>query len=105
MSSTVSPLRLRCLTNVRFKANSDAGAAILKGLDVVLQDLDVLIGLTCSPISVVGVGSGSECSGTTVSCSNGLFVSLPPLSARSETDTVLCRAPSASAASPSPSEP
>ncbi|KAI0812429.1 hydrophobin-251 [Irpex lacteus] len=53
-------------------ANSAAGAAILKGLGVDLSNLDVLLGLTCSPITVIGVGSGSECSGSTVSCSNGV---------------------------------
>ncbi|GJE95128.1 fungal hydrophobin [Phanerochaete sordida] len=57
-------------------ADSAAAVPILKGLGVVLQDVDVLIGLTCSPISVVGVGSGSECSGTTVSCSNGIIGSI-----------------------------
>ena len=58
------------------QANSAAGAAILKAIGVDLSDLNVLLGLTCSPISVVGIGSGSECSGTTVSCSDGVVVSL-----------------------------
>ncbi|KAI0093278.1 hypothetical protein BDY19DRAFT_923062 [Irpex rosettiformis] len=53
-------------------ANSAAGSALLSLLGIDLSDLNVLLGLTCSPISVVGVGSGSECSGTTVSCSNGI---------------------------------
>ncbi|GJE94397.1 fungal hydrophobin [Phanerochaete sordida] len=53
-------------------ANSASGAALLGLLGIVLQDVDVLLALDCSPISVVGVGSGSECSGTTVSCSNGV---------------------------------
>ena len=51
-----------------------AGAAILKAIGVAVQDVTALIGLTCSPISVVGVGSGSECSGTTVSCTDGVIV-------------------------------
>ena len=57
------------------QASSASSAAILGLLGIVLQDLTGVIGLTCSPISVVGVGSGSECSGTTVSCSNGVVVS------------------------------
>ena len=57
------------------QANSAAGAAILKTIGVDLSDLNVLLGLTCSPISVIGVGTGSACSGTTVSCSNGVVVS------------------------------
>ena len=57
------------------QANSAAGAALLGLLGIVLQDVDVTLGLDCSPITVVGVGSGSACSGTTVSCSNGVVVS------------------------------
>ncbi|GJE95378.1 fungal hydrophobin [Phanerochaete sordida] len=57
-------------------ASSAAVAAILKAIGVDASDVSGLIGLTCSPISVVGVGSGSECSGTTVSCSNGVINSI-----------------------------
>ncbi|GJE88780.1 hydrophobin family protein [Phanerochaete sordida] len=57
-------------------SQSAAGAAILKSIGVVVQDVNALVGLDCSPISVVGVGSGSACSGTTVSCSNGIFGSI-----------------------------
>ena len=57
------------------KANSDAGTGILKSIGVSLSDLNVLLGLTCSPITVIGVGSGNSCSGTTVSCSNGVVLS------------------------------
>ena len=46
----------------------------LLGIDA--STVSGLIGLTCSPISVVGVGSGSACSGTSVSCSNGIVVSI-----------------------------
>ena len=52
------------------------GSALLGLLGVVLQDVNVGLGLDCSPISVVGVGSGSACSGTTVSCTNGVVVSV-----------------------------
>ena len=45
------------------------------GAEIVLGDLTGLIGLTCSPISVVGVGSGSECSSNVVCCSNTQVVS------------------------------
>lgn len=60
-------------------AESAAGTALLGLLGVVLDDLNVLLALDCSPVSVVGVGSGSACSGTTVSCSNGVVVSAPSL--------------------------
>ncbi|KAI0737179.1 hypothetical protein C8Q80DRAFT_1214640 [Daedaleopsis nitida] len=39
--------------------NSTAVAPILAGLGIVIDDLDVLVGLTCSAISVVGIGSGN----------------------------------------------
>ncbi|RPD55315.1 hypothetical protein L226DRAFT_538155 [Lentinus tigrinus ALCF2SS1-7] len=51
-------------------ASSDAGAAALKAISVVVQDVNVLVGLTCSPITVIGVGSGGECSDYTVSCAD-----------------------------------
>ena len=47
------------------QANSTAAAPIIKGIGVVLQDLDVLLGIDCSPITGVGVGGGS---GSTVVC-------------------------------------
>ncbi|GJE94625.1 fungal hydrophobin [Phanerochaete sordida] len=57
-------------------AQSSAAVAILKVIGTDAGDISSLIGLTCSPISFVGVGSGSECSGTTVSCSNGVIGSI-----------------------------
>ena len=58
------------------QANSAAGSALLGLLGISASDVTALLGLDCSPISVVGVGSGSECSGSTVNCSNGVVVSL-----------------------------
>ncbi|KAI0689219.1 hypothetical protein C8T65DRAFT_673240 [Cerioporus squamosus] len=52
-------------------ASSEAAAAALKAISVVVQDGDVLVGLNCTPVTVVGVGSGGSCSsGRTVSCSD-----------------------------------
>ncbi|OCH87289.1 fungal hydrophobin [Obba rivulosa] len=51
-------------------ANSDPIATILGGLGVVVQDINAIVGVNCSPITVIGVGSGNACSGTTVSCSS-----------------------------------
>ncbi|ESK87979.1 hydrophobin [Moniliophthora roreri MCA 2997] len=47
-------------------------AAILKLLGVVVQDVTALIGLTCSPITVIG-GGGNSCSSQPVCCSNNSF--------------------------------
>ena len=39
--------------------STNSGIASLLGLlGVVIQDLDVIVGIDCSPITVVGVGSG-----------------------------------------------
>ncbi|KAJ3991682.1 fungal hydrophobin [Lentinula boryana] len=57
---------LQCCTSTE-TAGSAAGAAILGLLGVVVQDVDVLLGLTCSPITVIGVGN-SGCSASAVCC-------------------------------------
>ena len=57
------------------QADSVAGAAILSVLGVVVQDVTAKIGLECSPISAVGVGSGNTCSSQPVCCENNSFVS------------------------------
>ncbi len=43
-------------------------------LGVVVQDATTQVGLTCSPISVVGAGGGN-CKATTVCCENNSYVS------------------------------
>ncbi|KIK58534.1 hypothetical protein GYMLUDRAFT_202384 [Collybiopsis luxurians FD-317 M1] len=48
-------------------AGSSAGSLILGLLGIVVQDLNVLLGINCSPITVVGVGSNG-CSAQTVCC-------------------------------------
>ncbi|KAI0766804.1 fungal hydrophobin-domain-containing protein [Irpex lacteus] len=46
-------------------------ANLLAGLlGIVLGTVEGLVGLGCSPISVVGVGSGSACNASPVCCSN-----------------------------------
>ncbi|KAH6904338.1 hydrophobin-251 [Coprinopsis sp. MPI-PUGE-AT-0042] len=51
----------------------DPSTAVLLGLlGIVLQDLNVIVGVTCSPISVIGV-PGNSCSGQTVCCSDNSF--------------------------------
>ncbi|KAI9069431.1 fungal hydrophobin [Trametes sanguinea] len=66
-SGSCSTGTLQCCGST-LDANSPAGADLLKALGIVLQDVDVMLGLTCSSINVVGVGSGSGCSAQTVCC-------------------------------------
>ncbi|KAL1944001.1 hypothetical protein VTO73DRAFT_3819 [Trametes versicolor] len=60
---------LQCCNSVQ-KANDPATAAILALLGVVVQAVDVHVGLDCSPISVVGVATGNSCNAQAVCCKN-----------------------------------
>ncbi|KAK7696115.1 hypothetical protein QCA50_000758 [Cerrena zonata] len=59
-------------------AGSKTGSALLDAIGVVVQDLNVLLGITCSPISVIGTG-GNSCSANPVCCednSHGSLISI-----------------------------
>ena len=64
----------QCCESVQ-KASDPAVAATLKSIGVVVQDANVPVGLTCSPITVIGVGSGNACSSNVVCCQNNNVVS------------------------------
>ncbi|RPD53859.1 hydrophobin [Lentinus tigrinus ALCF2SS1-6] len=66
---------IQCCESVE-KASDPAAAGILASIGVVVQDIDALVGLTCSPISVIGVGTGDSCDAQTVCCENNSFGSL-----------------------------
>ncbi|KAI0350768.1 fungal hydrophobin [Trametes cingulata] len=63
---------LQCCESVQ-SADSAAIAPILAALGVVLQDVNIPVGLTCSPVSVVGVGGSDACSANTVCCDDNSF--------------------------------
>ncbi|KAI0668057.1 fungal hydrophobin-domain-containing protein [Trametes maxima] len=63
---------VQCCQSVE-AAGSAAVAPILAALGVVLQDLSIPVGLTCTAINVIGVGSGNSCSADTVCCENNSF--------------------------------
>ncbi|KIJ48500.1 hypothetical protein M422DRAFT_247848 [Sphaerobolus stellatus SS14] len=53
---------------------SDPSTADLLGLlGIVVQGVGVLVGTTCSPITVVGVGGGANCAQQPVCCTNNNF--------------------------------
>ena len=54
-------------------------SSLLGLLGIALQGLDVPVGLDCSPITIVGVGAGNQCSANTVCCQNNNVVSTFPL--------------------------
>ncbi|EIN05028.1 fungal hydrophobin, partial [Punctularia strigosozonata HHB-11173 SS5] len=57
---------IQCCNSVQ-KATDPSASALLGLLGIVLSDVDVLVGLTCSPISVIGAG-GNSCSANPVCC-------------------------------------
>ncbi|KDQ62774.1 hypothetical protein JAAARDRAFT_203826 [Jaapia argillacea MUCL 33604] len=72
-SCTTGPIQ--CCDTVE-SASSPAAAGILASLGVVVQDVTALVGLTCSPITAVGVGSGSSCSASPVCCTDNSYGTL-----------------------------
>ncbi|GJE95854.1 fungal hydrophobin [Phanerochaete sordida] len=72
--SSCSTGPIQCCDSVQ-KASSPAAANLLGLLGIVVEGVDALVGLTCSPITVIGVGGG-QCSATTVCCENNSFGSL-----------------------------
>ncbi|PAV18381.1 hydrophobin [Pyrrhoderma noxium] len=62
---------VQCCDSVQ-SAGSPAAATELGLLGIVLQDLNIPVGLTCDPISVIGVG-GDSCSANPVCCENNNF--------------------------------
>ncbi|KAH8109101.1 hydrophobin, partial [Phellopilus nigrolimitatus] len=62
---------LQCCQSVQ-SAGSPSAANLLGLLGVVAQGVDVPVGITCSPISVIGVG-GDSCTADPVCCENNTF--------------------------------
>ncbi|KAI0713755.1 hydrophobin, partial [Earliella scabrosa] len=60
---------VQCCNSVE-SAHSAAGSTLLALLGVVVQDVTANIGFGCSPISVIGVGSGNACAAQPVCCEN-----------------------------------
>ncbi|KAK0205203.1 hydrophobin-251 [Desarmillaria ectypa] len=62
---------VQCCQSVQ-SATSTPVSTLLGLLGVVLGNLGVDVGITCSPISVIGVG-GNSCSAQTVCCEDNSF--------------------------------
>ncbi|KAK7472098.1 sc3 hydrophobin [Stygiomarasmius scandens] len=62
---------LQCCNSVQ-SANDPAVTTLLGLLGIVVQSVDALVGITCSPISVIGIG-GNSCNAQPVCCQNNNF--------------------------------
>nr|AGC26950.1 hydrophobin [Polyporus umbellatus] len=60
---------IQCCNTVE-DAKSASASLLLGLLGIVVGDITGLIGLNCSPLNVVGVGSGNACSANAVCCQN-----------------------------------
>ncbi|KAJ4468451.1 fungal hydrophobin-domain-containing protein [Lentinula edodes] len=70
-ASSCSTGELQCCDSTE-EAGSAAGSLLLGLIGVVVQDVDVLLGVTCSPITVIGVGS-SSCTAQAVCCEDNAW--------------------------------
>ncbi|KAF8068727.1 hydrophobin-251 [Lyophyllum atratum] len=62
---------LQCCNTLQ-SATSDPAAGLLALLGIVVQDVTAQVGVTCSPISVLGVG-GNSCTAQPVCCTGNTF--------------------------------
>ncbi|KAI1793704.1 fungal hydrophobin [Ganoderma leucocontextum] len=60
---------VQCCNSVE-DSSSAAASGILGLLGINLQDVTGMVGLQCSPLSVIGLGGGSACSQQPVCCQN-----------------------------------
>ncbi|GLB41322.1 putative acetyltransferase (GNAT) domain containing protein [Lyophyllum shimeji] len=63
---------MQCCNSVQ-SSDSDAVTALAASLGVVIQGVSVPVGITCTPINVLGIGAGGQCTAQTVCCSNNEF--------------------------------
>ncbi|KAJ3542002.1 hypothetical protein NM688_g6019 [Phlebia brevispora] len=64
---------IQCCDQV-LESDSDGASILLSLLGIALEGVTGLIGFNCSPLTVVGVGSGESCSASPVCCENNSVV-------------------------------
>ncbi|KIK53758.1 hypothetical protein GYMLUDRAFT_178516 [Collybiopsis luxurians FD-317 M1] len=75
-SCTTGPVQ--CCNTVT-KASDPAAESVLGLLGIVLQNTNVVVGLTCNPITVIGITGNGDCSAQAVCCqdnSHGGLISI-----------------------------
>ncbi|PPQ78118.1 hypothetical protein CVT24_006419 [Panaeolus cyanescens] len=68
---------LQCCNSLQ-AANSSAISGLLGLLGIVVGDITALVGVNCSPISVIGIG-GNSCTAQPACCTNNSFNGLVAL--------------------------
>ncbi|KAH7883462.1 hydrophobin 2 [Phlebopus sp. FC_14] len=63
---------LQCCTST-FSASDPTSSALLGLLGIVLGPIDGLLGLGCTPITVIGTGSGATCTQQPVCCTGNTY--------------------------------
>eukprot|EP00753_Platysulcus_tardus_P009143 PLAT1827.2.p3 GENE.PLAT1827.2~~PLAT1827.2.p3 ORF type:complete len:112 (-),score=0.92 PLAT1827.2:121-456(-) len=63
---------LQCCQSVQ-AATDPSLTNLLGSLGIIVGDITGLVGLTCSSINVIGVGSGNECTANPVCCTNNAW--------------------------------
>ncbi|EIW52216.1 fungal hydrophobin [Trametes versicolor FP-101664 SS1] len=66
---------IQCCNQVT-SASSSLASVLLGALGLVVQDLNLPVGIACAPITGIGLGSGSACSAITVCCEDNSVGSL-----------------------------
>lgn len=64
---------------MRTQASSKNGTEALSALNLVLDNLNVVLGLQCIPISIIGVGLSASCNNQAMCCQDTSHVRITPL--------------------------
>jgi len=70
--ATCSTGPVQCCNSVQ-PAGSPAASNLLALVGVVVQDVNVAVGITCTPITVIGGGAAGSCSQQSVCCEDNSF--------------------------------
>ncbi|KAF8063162.1 hydrophobin 2 [Lyophyllum atratum] len=71
-ASQCSTENLQCCETIQY-SDSSAIAPLLYALNIVIEGVATPIGITCTPINVLGIGSGGACTAHPVCCQNNDF--------------------------------
>ncbi|KAF9477851.1 hydrophobin [Pholiota conissans] len=72
MENSCNTGSLQCCNSVT-DSNAPGVAALLSLVGVAVGSITGQVGVTCSPISAIGVGAGSSCTAQPVCCENNSF--------------------------------